>query len=119
MATAFESGLEKLVHDCTGCLVVDETAWHNQDVGIVVLTAEMGYLRNPSQTGTNTLMFVEGDADAFATAANGNAGLDLATLYSFAKGMTEVGIVATQIAICAIVLVRITMLLQILKHILL
>ena len=117
MATAFESGLEKLVHDCTGCLVVDETAWHNQYVGIVVLTAEMSYLWNPSKTSAYTLMLVERDADTLATATNGNAGINLTALDSFAQGMAEVGIIAAKVAVCTEVLVGIAMLFKVLEHI--
>ena len=94
MATALIRGLEELVHDCSSCLIVDETAWHYQYVGIVVLTAEMSYLWNPSKTSAYTLMLVERDADTLATTANGNARINLAALDSFAQGMAEVGIIA-------------------------
>ena len=119
MATAFESGLEELVHDCSSCLIVDETAWHYQYVSIVVLTAEMSYLWNPSKTSAYTLMLVERDADTLATAAYGNTGIYLAALDSFAQSMAEVGIVAAHVAICAEVLVGISMLIQVLEHVLL
>ena len=76
----------------------------------------MGYLRYPSQAGTNTLMLVERDADALATATDGNAGINLATLDALAKCMAKVGIVAAEVTICAVVLVGISMLLQVLKH---
>lgn len=66
MATAFKSGFEEFVHNLLRHLVVDETTWHDQDVGIVVLTDEVGNLRNPSQSGTNTLMLVEGHGNTFA-----------------------------------------------------
>ena len=91
MASALKRGFEELVHDCSCCLVVDEAAWHNQYVGIVVLTAEMGNLRNPCESGANTLMLVERDAYTLTTAANGNAGIYFATLDAFAKCMAEVG----------------------------
>ena len=38
MATALEGGGQVLVHDLAGHIVVDETAGHYQDVGIIVLT---------------------------------------------------------------------------------
>ena len=117
MATAFESGLEELVHDCSSCLIVDETAWHNQYVSIVVLTAEMSYLWNPSESGANSLMLVERDADTLATAANGNARINLTALDSFAQGMAEVGIIAAKVAVCTEVLVGIAMLFKVLEHI--
>ena len=116
VATTLECCLEELVHNGGGCLVVDETTWHNQYVCIVVLTAEMSYLWYPSQTGTNTLVLVERDADALATATNGNAGINLTTLYAFTKCMTKVGIVAAKVTVCAVVLVGISMLFKVLKH---
>ena len=119
MATALKRGLEELVHDCSSCLIVDETAWHNQHVGIVVLTAEMGNLRNPSETCAHTLMLVERDADTLATAAYGNTVIYLSSLDRFAHSMAEVGIVAAHVDICAEVLVGISMLILVLEHLLL
>ena len=48
MATAFKGGGKELIHDgiCLG--IVDETAWHYQYVGIIVLTDEVGYFGNPA-----------------------------------------------------------------------
>ena len=84
MATALKRGLEKLVHDCSSCLVVDETTWHNQYVGIVVLTAQMGNLRNPCKTCANSLMLVESAADTLTTTTTGNARLYFSALNGFA-----------------------------------
>ena len=66
MPSAFEGGGKELVHNLTGHIVVDETSGHHEHIGIVVLTDQMGYLRNPAQSGTHLLVLVERDADAFA-----------------------------------------------------
>ena len=44
MAATFELGGEVLVHDGTGGILIDETAWHHEHIGIVVLTDEVGNL---------------------------------------------------------------------------
>ena len=116
MATAFETGLEELVHDGLRCLVIDETAGHDQHVGIVVLTTEMGYLWNPSQSCTHSLVLVERDGDTFTTTTDSNAGIDLAALYTFGQRMTEIGIVATHVAVGAVILVGIAVALKILNN---
>ena len=65
MASAFEGSRKELVHNLASHIVVDETTWHYQYVGIIVLADEMSNLRNPTQTGTNLLVLVQRDADAF------------------------------------------------------
>ena len=117
MATAFKRSLKEFIHDCSCGLVVDEATWHNQYVGIVMLTAEMGNLRNPCESGANTLMLVERDADTLATAAYRNAWIYLTALNGLAQGMAKVGIIATHVAICTEILVGITMLFQVLEYI--
>ena len=66
MPSAFEGGGKELVHNLTCHIIVDESTWHHEHIGIVVLTNQMGYLRNPAQTSTHLLMLVERDADTFA-----------------------------------------------------
>ena len=48
MASAFEGSRKELVHNLASHIVVDETTWHYQNVGIVVLADEMSNLRNPA-----------------------------------------------------------------------
>ena len=64
-------------------------------------------------------MLVECDADAFATAANGNARINLTALDSLAQGVPEVGIIAAKVTVCTEVFVGIAMLFQVLEHVLL
>ena len=61
MASAFEGSSKEFIHNLASHVVVDETAWHYQYVGIVVLTDEMCNLRNPAQTGAHLLVLVQGD----------------------------------------------------------
>ena len=116
MATALESCAEELVHDGLGSLVVDETTWENQYVGIVVLADEMGNLLAPSQTGTNALMLVQGHGDTLAAAADADARINLAALDALAKRMAEVWVIDALVTIGTVILDRITLLLQVLQH---
>ena len=116
VATAFEGGLEELIHNLTGGIVVDEASGHYEHVGIVVLTNEVGDFGAPCQSGTHALMLVERDGDAFARAANADARIYLAALDALGQGMAEVRIVDAGIAPRAIVLIGIAFLLEILKH---
>ena len=61
VAATFEGCGEELVHNLASHVIVDETAWHYQYVGIVVLTDEMCNLRNPAQSGAHLLVLVQGD----------------------------------------------------------
>ena len=61
VAATFEAGGEELVHNLASHVIVDETAWHYQYVGIVVLTDEMCNLGNPAQSGAHLLVLVQGD----------------------------------------------------------
>ena len=51
VASAFKLGCEVLVHDGTGGILRDETAWHDQHVGVVVLTDEVGDFWYPAEAG--------------------------------------------------------------------
>ena len=65
VAAAFEMGGEELVHYLSGHVGVDETAWHDEHVGIVVLTDEVGDFRNPAQAGADALVLVQRHRNAF------------------------------------------------------
>lgn len=105
MASSFEIGGEEFVHDAACHIVVDESAWHYEHVGIVVLTDEMGNLWYPAEAGTYGLVLVERHADAFAAAAHSYAWIDFAIFDSFCKFVAELGVVAAFFGICAVVLV--------------
>ena len=66
MASTLEGSGEELVHNLAGHIVVDESAGHDEHVGIVVLTDEVGYLRHPAQARPDRLMLVERHHDALA-----------------------------------------------------
>ncbi len=50
MAATFKFGGEVLVHNLTSRFLRDESSWHHQHVGIVVLTDQVGNLRDPAET---------------------------------------------------------------------
>jgi hypothetical protein len=116
MATALEGCSKELIHDLASHVVVDETTWHHKNVSIVMLTDKMCNLRNPAQAGTHLLVLVKGDRDSLARATDGYAGINLTTLYTLSKSMTEVGIVYWGIAPGAIVLIGIAFLIEILEN---
>ena len=116
MAATFELGGEVLIHDGTGGILVDETAWHHEHIGIVVLTDEMGNLGDPAQTGTDRLVLVERHVDALARAADGNTGIDLSLLDAFSQGMAEVGVVAGVLGVGAVVLIGVALLVEVFLH---
>ena len=76
----------------------------------------MSNLRDPAQTGTHLLVLVQGDADTLTTTADGDTGIDLTTLDTLSKGMTEVGIVYRGVTPCAVVLIGVSLLLEILEY---
>ena len=116
MATAFEGGCEELVHDLARHVVVDEPTRHHEHIRIVVLTDQMGNLRNPAQTGTHLLVLVQRDADTLAATADGDTGIYLTALDTLGQSMTEVGIVNRCIAPSTVVLIGVALLFQVLEH---
>ena len=94
MASTFKLGGEVLVHDGTGRLLIDEASWHHQYVGIVVLTDQVGNLRNPAETCTDALVLVECHVDTLATATDGDTREHLALLDTLSQSMAEVRVVA-------------------------
>ena len=116
MATAFKLCGEVLVHDGTGRLLRDETSWHDQHIGIVVLTDEVGNLGNPAETRTDRLVLVERHVDALTGATDGDAGEYLALLDTFCQCVTEIAVVAGVLGIGAVVLIGIALLVEVLLH---
>ena len=90
MTATLEGSSEELVEDSLGGLVVDETSWKYQYIGVIVLTNEMSNLLAPCQTGTYTLMLVQSHGDSLATAANADTWINLAALNAFAERMADV-----------------------------
>ena len=48
MTSAFKVGRKIFVHDLFSHSIIYKTSWHNEYIGIVVLTDKMSYLRNPT-----------------------------------------------------------------------
>ena len=116
VASCFECRLEEFVHDFFSRLVVDESSGHYEDVGIIVLTNHVCNFGNPCQTGAHTLVLVQRHGNAFAASANADTGIDFTAFDTFSKGMSEVWIIHTHVAPCAVVFVGIAVFFQILNH---
>ena len=95
VTTALEVCGEELVHDATGHVGIDEAAGHDEHVGIVVLTDEVGNLGNPAQAGAYVLMLVQCHGNALTASADGDAGVHFALLDTTSQSMAEVAVVAT------------------------
>lgn len=94
MTSAFKVGRKEFRHNLVGSGFIDETSRHDQYVGIIVLTGQMGDFRNPAKCRTDTLVFVQRHADAFSASADGNSRIAFAFFYSQSQWMCIIGIVA-------------------------
>ena len=95
MAPAGKVCGEELLQNGLGIGCGDETARHYEDVGIVMLAGEVGYLCVPTKSSAHLRVFVEGDCHSLPCAANSDAHGALSTLHPLGKSVGEVGIVAT------------------------
>ena len=118
MPPTFEGGSEKLVENAAGGVVVYKSAGHDEHVGIVVLADEVGYLPIPSQSGAHALVFVQRHGNAFSATANADAGIHFAALDALGQGVGKVGIVATLIAVGAVIFIGVATLFKILQNVL-
>ena len=114
MATSCKLCVEEFVETLTAYVFADESAREDNDVGIVVLTDEVGNFGLPNKTGTDALMLVEGHGDAFARTAHGDAWIYFAFLDAFSQCVAIGGIVTRLFGIGAVVLVLIAFLFKIL-----
>ena len=105
VATTCKFGVEELVETLTAYVFGDETTREDDDVGVVVLTDEVGNFWLPNKACTDALVLVEGHGDAFARTAHGDAWIDFAFLDAFGQSVTVGGIVAGLFSIGAVVLV--------------
>lgn len=94
MASAVEVCLKESVDTLNCDFRLDETAWEDEDIGIVVSTGQTGKLGSPAESGTDALVLVEGHADTVAGAADCDCRVDDTVLDSESAGMSEIGIVA-------------------------
>ena len=113
MAATCKLGVEEFVETLAAYVLGDESAREDDDVGVVVLTDEVGNLGLPNKTGTDALVLVEGHGDAFARTAHGDARIYFAFLDAFSQSMTIGGIVTGFFGIGAVVLVLVAFLLEI------
>ena len=105
MSATFERCFEKFLHYLAGLICGDETPRHDEYIGIVMLTGEVGYLGLPHQGCTNMLMLIQCHRYALATATNSDASLTLPGTDAVSQGMGIVGIVATLLGEAPIILV--------------
>ena len=101
VASSLKGCCEELVEAGDGGVLVDESSWEYDDIGIVVLAYEVCNLGSPDESCAHALMLVERHADAFSGAADGDAGIDGTFFDGITKGMTEVGVVTTGFAVGA------------------
>ena len=116
MAATFELGGEVLIHDLTGCRFIDEASRHHQHIRIVVLTDQMGDLRDPAESGTDRLVLVERHVDTLTATADGDTWEHLALFDATSQCMSEVGVVARVLGISAVVLIGVALLFEVLLH---
>ena len=96
MAATCKLGVEEFVETLTAYVLGDESAREDDDVGVVVLTDEVGNLGLPNKTGTDALVLV-----------------DFAFLDAFSQSMAIGGVVAGLFGVGAVVLVLVAFLLKI------
>ena len=101
MATSLKISGKELVHYLAGCILVYETTWHYQHVGIVVLPRKVRNLRHPHKSRPDFLMLVESHAYALATATDSNAHGICTVVNRLAQPMRKVRIVATLLIVSA------------------
>ena len=69
VTSSLELFIQPCVADLDDSLERDETGWHDQDICIVVLLDQLADFRRPAESRTDSLVLVEGDADAVSSAA--------------------------------------------------
>ena len=119
MASTLKFCREELIHDFLCHVIVDETAWHDKNICIVVLADQVSHFWNPTKSSANALMLVERHGNALAGATDADARIDLARLYALCKRMAKVGVVATLLGEGTIVFIRYVVLIKIFLDVLL
>ena len=107
MSAAFEWGVEEGGYAFKGFLLADETAGHHEDVGVVVLAGEFGYLGLPAEGAAYAFVVVHGHIDAVTGAADGYAALVFACFDGGGEGVTEFGVVTAVGAVGSVVFVAV------------
>ena len=116
VASTFKFSGKILVHNLACSLFGDKASGHDQHVGIVVLSYQMGYLWTPAQAGSYLLVLVQCHGNAFAAATDGYARIHFAALYAFSQCVAKIGIVAAVFRQGAIVFVWVAFLIEILLY---
>ena len=95
MTAALEFGIEENVDHLKSQFGGDETRGHGDNIGVVVLTAKLGYFLVPAKGATNIRIFVDSHLNAIARAAYNYAALVGAIIDSRTHFVGEVGIIDT------------------------
>ena len=114
MATSCKFCVEEFVEALAAYVFADETTGEDDDVGVVVLTDEVGNLGSPYKSGADALVLVERHGDTLTTATHGYTGIYLALLDTLGQCMAVGSVVAAFLSIGAVVLVFHALLLKVL-----
>ena len=66
MTSSLKFSIKELCHDFVCSFRIDKSSGHNQNIGIIMLSGQVGYFRNPAKSCTDTLMLVQGNSDTFS-----------------------------------------------------
>ena len=113
MATSCKFCVEEFVEALAAYVFADETTGEDDDVGVVVLTDEVGNLWLSNKSGTDALVLVEGHAYSLATATDSNSDFHVSAIYCLTQFMSIVWIITTLFVKTAVVLVGVSFFLKI------
>ena len=95
VAASFEGGFDVFFEDLEGEVFGDEAGGKGEDVGVVVLTGEMGNLDIPAEGATYVGILINGHLDTISTSADDDAATIGAVVDDGADLMGKVGIITT------------------------
>ena len=95
MPSAFKIGVQKLVHNLQSSGFIDEPCGQRNHVTIVVLTAEVRYLRSPTKSTTDMRIFVHGHLNTVPATTNHNTATVFTLIDGAAQKMRIIGIIDT------------------------
>ena len=105
MTSSLKFSIKELCHDFVCSFRIDKSSGHNQNIGIIMLSGQVGYFRNPAKSCTDTLMLVQGNSDTFSATANGDSRIALASFYGNGQRMCVIRIVTAVCCKCPEILV--------------
>ena len=106
MSSTFKVSTKEFVKHFLCYFVSNISTRHNEYIGIVVSTCQIGYFRNPTQCSPNSLMFIQRYGNAVSGSADGNTGITFSCLNSQSHRMGKIRIIATIQRISAKILIQ-------------